>query len=390
LKPFNLYARATDLNPFPAYQTLRDEFPCYWLEDANSWILTRHEDVTKAAVDWETYSSLCGNLIDEIPDRPGGSLGTTDPPQHDRLRSLVQSAFSRKKIETLAPLVRDFARNAINEFKTDEDIDFVSQFSAQVTVRSILTLLGLPISDVVELRNDVMLSISTDKEKKGRNEHLDAAFSRVRAFVSKEVARRREKPADDMITRLTLAEQDGDQLTEREVILTATMFVIAGVESLSGLLSMMAINLATMPELRHALARNPSDIPQFIEETLRFNPPAQRFQRILTRDVKIHGQEMKKGDRVILAFGSANRDERKFPNACEFDMNRKITGHLGLGAGKHFCIGNILGRMVAQTVFEEFLNLKPDFELATADIDWISSSNFRAPNSLYLKFTHGR
>ena len=387
MKPFNLYARATDINPFPAYQTLRDEFPCHWLEDANSWILTRHEDVTKAAVDWETYSSLCGNLIDEIPGRPGGSLGTTDPPQHDRLRNLVQSAFSRKKIETLAPLVRGFARNAITQFGADEEIDFVSQFSAQVTVHSILTLLGLPIGDVVELRNDVMLSISTDKEKKGRNEHLDAAFSRVRAFVSKEVALRRENPAEDMVTALTLAELDGDKLTEREVILTATMFVIAGVESLSGLLSMMAFNLSTMPKLRHALASNPSDLPKFIEETLRFNPPAQRFQRILTRDVTMHGQQMKAGDRVILAFGSANRDERKFPNAHEFDMNRKTTGHLGLGAGKHFCIGNILARMVAQTVFEEFLILKPNFELVSTDIDWISSSNFRAPNSLYLKFS---
>lgn len=386
MKSFMLYSRDLDVDPYPGYKLLRDSHPCYKFPDADVWILTRYDDVAQAAADWHTFSSLGGNLIDEIPGRPGGSLGTTDPPRHDRLRALVQKAFSRNSVETLEPIVAEIVRDVIDKIPARESFDFSAQVSAQVSVRMILSLLGFPERDALPLRDDVVLAISTDKSIRGRNASLDAAFERVKAFVAQEVDLRRQNPSDDLVTRLTEAEIDGDKLSDREILLTVTMFVIAGIESMSGLLSMMAINFATLPEMRKRVACDQGLLPKVIEETLRFNTPAQRFKRVLTKDVGLHGQEMKTGDIVALAYGAANRDERKFPNPDVFDLDRNTSGHLGFGAGKHFCVGSLLARMVARVTFAEFLKRFPMIELEERGVIWNSSSNFRAPNQLYLKY----
>ena len=274
----------------------------------------------------------------------------------------------------------------IDKIPARESFDFSAQVSAQVSVRMILSLLGFPERDALPLRDDVVLAISTDKSIRGRNASLDAAFERVKAFVAQEVDLRRQNPSDDLVTRLTEAEIDGDKLSDREILLTVTMFVIAGIESMSGLLSMMAINFATLPEMRKRVACDQGLLPKVIEETLRFNTPAQRFKRVLTKDVGLHGQEMKTGDIVALAYGAANRDERKFPNPDVFDLDRNTSGHLGFGAGKHFCVGSLLARMVARVTLAEFLKRFPMIELEERGVIWNSSSNFRAPNQLYLKY----
>lgn len=386
-EPFELYSTEIDADPFPAYAKLRDNYPCYWSESANIWILSRYEDVASAAQDWETFSSRQGNLIDEIPGRSGGTLGTTDPPRHDRLRSLAQSAFARKNLDHIAAPANEIAGTAINRIKKGQEFDFVADFSSVVTVHTLFRMLGLPERDPAEMRDEVVLSISTDKRRHGRNADLDAAFQRLTKFISDEVASRRAQPADDLITHLAEAEIDGDKLTDREVVLTTSMFVIAGVESLSSFMSIFALNLATHPEARRQLVADPDLVADAIEESLRYNTSAQRFKRVLTRDHEIHGQTMRAGDGVILAYGAANRDERKFPDADRYDIHRKPRGHLGFGTGKHFCIGNSLARLVTEISMKKFLSEIPEFKLIHSDFDWVPSSNFRSP--LQLPFERG-
>jgi len=184
---------------------------------------------------------------------------------------------------------------------------------------------------------------------------------------------------------LAEAEIDGDKLSDREVILTTSMFVVAGVESLSSFMTILAHNLATHPEARRRVAHDLSLLPQAIEESLRLNTSAQRFKRVLTRDMELHGQVMKAGDKVILAYGAANRDERKFPNAEVYDLDRNPRNHLGFGAGKHFCIGNALARLITQTTMTKLLTEIPEFSLAHDNFDWVPSSNFRSPMALPLR-----
>jgi len=381
-EPFELYSTDIDADPFPYYESLREDYPCYWSQSGQIWILSRYDDVLNAAMDWETYSSLQGNLVDEIPGRSGGTLGTTDPPRHDRLRALAQAAFLKKNLDHIIEPTRDMANAALDRMLTKDRFDFVAEFSSDITVGIIFKLLGLPAQDPIEMRNKVVQAISTDKAARGRNPELDAAFADLNKFVADEVEIRRKSPTDDLVTLLAEAEIDGDKLSEREVVLTTSMFVVAGVESLSSFMSIFCLNMHDHPDARRRVAADAALMAPAIEESLRFNTSAQRFKRVLTRDVTLHGQALKKGDCVILAYGSANRDSRKFEKAHVYDIDRSPMGHLGFGGGKHFCIGSQFARLVTETAMSCFLERIPDFEIEHRNFDWIPSSNFRSPMSL--------
>jgi hypothetical protein len=379
---FDLYSPLIDADPFPYYAQLRDHHPCYWSPKAQIWILSRYEDISRAAQDWETYSSSQGNLIDEIPGRAGATLGTTDPPRHDRLRGLSQAAFMRRNLDSTIAPVLEIADRSIDAILQMRRFDFVEHYSSQITVGLLFRTLGLPMRDHNEIRRKVILAVSTDKETKGRTqEHLDA-FAYISEFLTEEVTKRRAEPRDDLITHLSEAEIDGDRLSEREIVMTTATFVMAGVESLSSFMSIFALNLHDHADARRRLVADLSLIPSAIEESLRYNTSAQRFKRTLMKDVTLHGQTMKAGDKVILAYGSANRDERKFPNPDVYDINRKPQGHLGFGAGKHFCLGSQMARLVTEIASKRFLEKIPEFHLTSSDLKWNSSSNFRSPVEL--------
>jgi cytochrome P450 len=381
-EPFDIYAPEIDADPFPGYARLREERPCYWSEKAGLWILSRYDDVSRAAQDWETYSSTGGNLVDELPNRAGATLGTTDPPRHDRLRALAMAAFSRRSMERLTEPALEIADHSLESVVAKGAFEFVEDYSSRITVGLLFRTMGLPIRDHNDIRRKVILAVSTDKAAKGRTqEHIDA-FKYLADFLESEVALRRKRPTDDLITHLAEAEIDGDRLTEREIVMTTATFVMAGVESLSSFMSVFALNLHDHPDARRRLVADPSLIAPAIEESLRFNTSAQRFKRTLTRDVELHGQTMRKGDRVVLAYGSANRDWRKFPNPDVYDVERRPQGHLGFGAGKHFCLGSQMARSVAEMAMRRFLERIPEYHLTTPSLVWNSSSNFRSPAAL--------
>jgi cytochrome P450 len=242
--------------------------------------------------------------------------------------------------------------------------------------------MGLPERNHAEIRRKVILAVSTDKAAKGRTAEHISAFKELSDFLTAEVAARRANPTEDLITHLAEAEIDGDRLTEREVVLTTATFVMAGVESLSSFMSMFALNLHDHPDARRRLVADPSLIAPAIEESLRFNTSAQRFKRTATRDLALHGESIRAGDKVALAFGSGNRDHRKFPDADRFDIDRRPQGHLGFGSGKHFCLGAQMARLVTEVAMRRFLERVPDYQLATDAIAWNSSSNFRSPVAL--------
>jgi cytochrome P450 len=382
---FDLYSPQIDADPFPAYERLREQYPCYWSESGKCWILSRYDDVFNAAQQWETYSSAQGNLVDEIPTRPGATLGTTDPPRHDRLRALTQAAFTKRNLEYLVAPTSDIARGALDRINAQDRFDFVAEYANQITVGVLFLMLGLPPPDRAEIRRKVVLSVSTDKAIRGRNAEHDRAFKEIGDFIAAEVAVRRKNPQDDLITRLAEAEIDGDKLSEREVVLTTTMFVIAGIESLSSFMSVFALNLHDHPDARRRVAQDPNLVAPAMEESLRFNTSAQRFKRVTTRDVELHGQRMRAGDKIVLAFGSANRDWRKFTDPDRYDIDRRPQGHLGFGSGKHFCIGSQMARLVTETAMREFLGRIPDFHRTMDVVEWNSSSNFRMPVALWFR-----
>jgi cytochrome P450 len=379
---FDPYSPQNDANPFSVYATLRDEYPCFWSEEANMWVLSRYTDIVNALNDWQTYSSAKGNLVDELPNRAGNTLGTTDPPRHDRMRALIQKPVTKRALKHMEEPTVEICKKHLAALEGRKEFDFVSEYGSKVTVDLLFHLLNIPDEGREEVRHNAVLMVQTDaKTRKKAPEHI-AAFQWMADYAKNLVEERKRNPGDDLISQFIASEIDGEKLREEEVRLTITTLLMAGIESLSGFMSVFAYNLATYGDARRALANDLSLIPDAMEESLRYNTSAQRFRRCLTRDVEMHGQTMKAGDFVILAYGSGNRDERQFENADVYDITRKPKGHLGFGGGTHACFGTSIARMACRIAFGEFLQRYPDFELATTDLPWVPSSNFRSPTKL--------
>lgn len=381
---FDPYSSAVDANPFPFYKTLRDEHPAFWSEQAGMWILSRYDDIVRAGQDWRTYSSAQGNMMTELPGRAGATLGTTDPPRHDRLRGLIQKAFMRRNLEGLGGPIREIARTAAENLRGRREFDYIADFSSKFTVRVLFMTLGLPLEDEQTVREKAVLMVQNDPVTRAKGREHIAAFEWVRDYATKIIEIRRRNPVDDLISHFTHAEIDGDRLDEREVLLTTTTLIMAGIESLGGFMSMFVLNLADFGDARRATVANPDVISDALEESLRFNTSAQRFKRCLTRDVALHGQTMKSGDFVCCAYGSGNRDERQFPNADIYDIARRPKGHLGFGGGVHACLGSAIARIAIRIAVEEFHAVVPGYERVEQDLPWMPSSTFRSPLQLRL------
>jgi len=381
---FDPYSPAVDADPFPYYRRLRDEFPCFWSREAGMWVLSRYADVVSALGNWQTYSSAKGNLMTELPNRAGATLGTTDPPRHDRLRGLIQHAFMKRNLESLADPIRDIAKASVAEIAGEKTFDFIEDFSAKFTVRVLFAALGLPMGDETTVREKAVLMVQSDPHTRNKGPEHIAAYNWMQDYAAAVIAERRKNPQNDLISHFSMAEIDGDRLDEREVLLTTTTLIMAGVESLGGFMSMFALNLADHADVRRAVVADPSLVPDAIEESLRYNTSAQRFRRCLTKDTELHGQTMREGDFVCLAYGSANRDERQFPNPDVYDLARKPKGHVGFGGSVHACLGTAVARMSVKIAMEEFHKVVPDYTRVQEQLPWMPSSTFRSPLKLDL------
>ena len=385
MEAFDLYSPAIDADPFPYYEILREQYPCYWSESGKLWILSRYDDIVQAARDWETFSSSQGNMIDELPGRAGATLGTTDPPRHDRLRALSQAAFARKNIEHLIAPTIEIADRSLDRICEAKAFEFVDDFSSQITVGLLFRTMGLPERDHADIRRKVILAVSTDKSVKGRNAEHIAAFKELSDFLTAEVAVRRANPTDDLITHLAEAEIDGDRLSEREIVLTTATFVMAGVESLSSFMSMFALNLHDHPDARRRIVANATLIEPAIEESLRFNTSAQRFKRVVMRET-----DAPRPKHARRRQGRARLRLRQ-PRLAEIPRSRRVR-HRSQAAGP----SRLRGR-------QAFLPRQPDgapghrgrdatLSRARAPIiisrptrlAWNSSSNFRSPIALHF------
>lgn len=381
---FDPYDPAFDADPFPAYKVLRDEYPCFWSEEAGMWVLSRYDDVLAALTNWRVYSSAKGNLIDEFPGRAGSTLGSSDPPRHDRLRALIQSAMTKRALDHILEPARAACHQHLAEIRDKEVFDFVGDYGSKMTVDLLFYLFNLPREGAEQVRDNAVLMVQTDAKTRQKTEKHLEAFRWMADYAENLVQERKKNPGDDLLSGFITAEIDGEKLLDKEVQLTVTTLIMAGIESLSGFLGMFAYNLANEPDARRKIAADHRLIPDAMEESLRFNTSAQRFKRCLQVDTELHGQTMKAGDFVMLAYGSANRDERQFESPDVYDITRRPKRHLGFGGGVHSCLGAMLARVATEVIFSEFLKVVPEFTRVDDALPWVPSSNFRSPQVLRL------
>jgi cytochrome P450 len=358
-----------DADPYPVWKRLRDDRPVYFNERYDFFALSRFEDVERALVDWRTYSSAKGTLIEIIRsgmEIPPGSIIFEDPPNHDLHRGLLSRVFTPRKMNAIEPKVRQFCARSLDPLVGAGGFDFIRDLGAQMPMRTIGMLLGIPERDQDALRDEIDDGLRLED---GTMPDIDAAhYENQSAVFAEYIDWRAEHPSDDLMTELLQAEYtdvDGNQrrLTRDEVLGYVNLIAAAGNETTTRLIGWTGKVLADHPDQRQELVEDRSLIPNAIEELLRYEPPSPVQGRYVTADVEHHGQVVPAGSVVLLLNASGNRDERKFPDPDRFDIHRTIGHHLSFGYGTHFCLGAALARLEGRVALDEVLNRFPSWEV---------------------------
>ena len=382
--PYTLSITASN-DPYPTYRRMRDEDPVHYSAPEDVWVLTRYKDVSTAFRDWRTWSSQRrGNLLNDIPERIGKTLGTTDPPGHRFARSLVEKAFTPRSVEAMQPSVRSMAEVMSAEARERGTIEFVQDISAPFNAGVLGSMFGVPDSDFLLLRRWLDDFFEREKAPAGSVSKQVLAMRALNEYLGGLADERNARPGPDLMSAMLQAEEGGRRLSLEQVVVTTMTFLTAGFESTNNLFTNLAYALALHSETYQLLSQEISMVHGAIEESMRWDAAAQGFVRCPTREVLLHEKTIPEGSQVLLHIGSANRDEREFEDPDRFDLGRETRRHLGMGQGIHFCVGAPLGRMMAQTLFSTLLPVSRQWEIDLAGARRVTTPNFRGFSVLPL------
>ena len=379
-------------DPYPTYRLLRDAAPVYRAEESHTWVLSRHADVQAAALDHGTYSSVDGIF----PTPPGSDfIGSflpmmivMDPPRHDQLRALVSRAFTPRRVAGLQGAITQMAAELFERLDEGSgSADFVTDFAAILPAAVIADLLGIPATDRDQFRLWSSQLVQVDVNHGQTTDALTAAAAAIYAYFTDFLADRRKNPREDLMSALANATVDGIRLTDEEVLGFCALLLVAGYETTTNLLGNSAVVLAQHRQTRRRLAADRTLLGPAVEELLRYDSPAQGLSRTLTRDVTLHDTTMRQGEKVLLLFGSANRDERAFPDPDVFDIERTSEHQVAFGRGIHFCLGAALARMEARIALDALLDRVPDWEVDLESARRLRSGPIRGYTSLPITWT---
>jgi cytochrome P450 len=370
-------------DPYPTYRWLRDHAPLYRNDSLSFWALSRYRDVFDASLAWEVYSSAEGTTLERVDARlfeTRPMIIFLDPPRHDRLRKLVSRAFTPRRVADLEPFIRGAVSRLLDRVAREGGGDFVRDVSMPLPMEVIFTLLGVPEDDRRQLREWMDLSLERDPDTPVIPERAMIAMASMMQYWPDFVDGLRRKPDGGLVSALLATEVEGEdgtptRLTDGEVIGFCNLIGAAGNETVTKLLANACVLFARHPEQYRTILDHPDAIPDAVEETLRFTSPSQYQGRVTSRDVEWYGQAVPKGARVLLLTGSANRDEREFPDPDRFDVGRRPEQHLALGQGVHFCLGASLARLESRVTIEEFAKRFPRYTVDESKCVRVHMSN---------------
>lgn len=362
--------------PHEEFARLRRDVPVAWVREAllrrhgasgtvlhrgsGYWAVTRHAAVVAASRAPEVFSSAAAGAFLTEPksrddlERVRQLLVNMDAPQHSRTRRLVSAAFTPRAVRAAHAGIKAHAAAIVDRVVRQRDFDAVRDIAAELPLLVLADLLGIPRSDRgLLLRWSNNLVGFDDPEFGGGDvEAFKQTFVEAFGYAREVAAAKRRRPGDDLVSLLVTSEIEGRRLSEREFCHFWILLVVAGNETTRHLLSGSLLELAGRPQLRRRLASDPALVPTAVEEMLRWTTPIMQFRRTATVDTELDGQSISAGDKVVLYYISANRDETVFPRAGELDLGRTPNPHLAFGVGAHFCLGSPLARLEAATVLE--------------------------------------
>jgi cholest-4-en-3-one 26-monooxygenase len=356
---------------------MREHEPVYWDEQAKVWGITRHDDLQAVSKDSETFCNRFGMR----PDAPAvPSMINFDGDLHKRRRNLVNRGFTPRRVAEHEARIRSICATLVENAKLAGRVDFVAEVAAPLPMIVIGDMLGVLPEDrdrLLRWSDDLISGLSLSAPPEAVAATARAAMEYA-AYCTGVIADRRGRaPGDDLMSILVHAEVDGDRLDDEALVQESLLILVGGDETTRHVISGGMYQLLVDPDQRRKLAANPAAIPVAVEEMLRWVTPIQNMNRTATRDVELRGQRIRKGDKVLLLYASANRDERVFDAPERFDAARDPNPHLAFGGyGTHHCLGASLARLELRVMFEELLAALPDLELASQPPLALRPSNF--------------
>jgi cytochrome P450 len=351
-------------NPYPFYARLRATAPVYWVGQLAGWVLTRYADVTAVLRSPDASSDRAGKgpqqsraEIQALNEVRAHSMLNADPPRHTRLRLLVNKAFTPKTVEELAPFIRAFVAKALDAALARGRMDVIADLAFPLPATVIAEMLGVPPEDFDRFKrwsDDVTAAVGNPPS------NLSAGVLRksvegvqaLQAYFRDIIAQRRAEPRDDLISGLIKAQEEGDRLTDQELLANRVLLLNAGHETTTNLIGNGTYALLRYPDQLKRLRVNPALIFTGIEELLRYDSPVQFTSRILTADMELGGKVLRAGQMILLVLAAANRDPGQFPAPDRLDVGRANNKHVAFGLGPHFCLGAPLARLEGRLVIE--------------------------------------
>lgn len=387
-------------DPYPIYARFRESAPVHFSEANGGWMLFRHDDVHATLRDHARFSSRgrfsaalqrmdpgVRSRIGPLTDHFTVGLLANDPPDHTRLRLLVNRAFTPRVVEQMRPRIHAIVDGLLDEALAGETFDLIGDFAYPLPATVIAELFGAPVSERDRFKrwsNHILGFQGTGNPSAESVLRAQDSLLEMRAFLQELADHRRAHPGDDLLGLLVAAEAEGDRLTDQELLTVCVTLLTAGHETTTNLIGNGMWLLLTHPSQRARLVADPGLMPSAVEEMLRLESPLQRNPRRAAVDMELGGQHLRAGDYVMQVLGSANHDPDAFPDPERFDIGRAPNRHMAFGGGIHFCLGAPLARLEAPIAIGELLRRAPGLALAEPDAPprWIPSGLLRGMESL--------
>jgi len=388
-------------DPYPFYDRLRSEDPVHWSDILKGWVLTRHADVVFGLRDARLSAKRTHLWMQSIPSelreqmkplgrRIAAQLIHLDPPDHTRLRRLVNKAFTPKSVEDLRPRIQASVNELLDRLAPRGEMEMIADFAYQLPATVISDMIGIPPGDRDQFRKwsgDLMdfhgATSLTIPDLVGQASRSMEALTRY--FVERIQMLRRE-PDGSLLSALVAVEEQGDMLSEEELVGICNLLFVAGHETTMNLIANGTLLLLRHPDQLQMLRDAPDLIASAVEEVLRHESPVKRQSRLALEDVEIGGKLVREGQYVMNMLPAANRDPARFPDPARFDISRTDNRHVAFGSGIHFCLGAFLARVEGQIALGTLFDRFPALRLASDRLEWRENMAIRGLKALPLAF----
>jgi cytochrome P450 len=371
-------------DPFPLYAWLREHDPLHWSASLNAWVVTRWADVLEVFNRAQTFSADRFRKVDEryasqrptvraVADVLGHWLVFRDPPDHDRLRGLLQSSFTPRHLASSRDRIQATVDQLLDDVAARGAMDFIRELAFPLPAMVIAGLMGAPAEDLDRIKtwSDRLASyLGGAVDERDNFTEASAGVAALVDYFRALLLDRRRRPQDDLMTLLLRAEHEGERLTHDEVVANCILLLFAGHETTTNLIGNGLFHLLRHPEQADLLRGDPSLLHGAVEELLRYDGPVPATVKIATEDVPWHGRTIRRGDMVVPFLASANRDPQQFPRADTLDVRRHIERHVAFAWGIHFCLGAWLARLEARVVLATVLRRLPGLAIGSGTPCW--------------------